>query len=90
MNYINRRRFFKASTAAVAVGVATVSQQVRATTADATGHADTIVTGANLLSMDPAVTNVTAMAVRGKRILAVGSDDDPHGLLARQLSMGCF
>ena len=80
MNYINRRRFFKASTAAVAVGVATVSQQARATTADATGHADTIVTGANLLSMDPAVTNVTAMAVRGKRILAVGSDDDIEDL----------
>jgi len=81
VTYINRRRFFKASTAAVAVGVATVGQQSRATTADATGHADTIVTGANLLSMDPAITNATAMAVRGKHILAVGSDDDIEDLV---------
>jgi len=43
---------------------------------DATGPADLIIKGANLLTMDSATTSATAIAVRGHHILAVGSDDD--------------
>ena len=64
MNHINRRRFFKASTAAVAAGMVSAPRGTSAATRDVTGPADLIVTGANLLSMDPATANATAMAVR--------------------------
>ena len=56
------------------------SRDTSAATRDSTGSADLIVTGANLLSMDPDIATVTAMAVRGKHILAVGSDDDIEDL----------
>lgn len=47
-----------------------------AATRDATGPADLIIKGANVLTMDPAISSATAIAVRGHHILAVGSDDD--------------
>jgi len=40
------------------------------------GAADLIVTGANMHCMDPGYVNGTAMAVRGERILAVGTDQE--------------
>jgi predicted amidohydrolase YtcJ len=43
---------------------------------DATGPADLIIKGANLLTMDLGIASATAIAVRGQHILAVGSDDD--------------
>ena len=80
MKNINRRRFFKTSAAVAAAGLVSGSRGVSAATRDATGPADLIVSGANLLSMDPDVHSATAMAVRGRHILAVGSDDDIENL----------
>ncbi len=40
------------------------------------GPADLIVLGGNLLTIDPAITNAEALAVRGEHLLAVGSSDD--------------
>ncbi len=76
MKKISRRRFFKTSTAAVGVGLIAGAPGPAAATRNATGSADLVVTGANLLSMDPNVSSATAIAVRGQHILAVGSDDD--------------
>ncbi len=42
----------------------------------ATGHADLIVTGANVLTMDPGQPRAEAIAVRGPWILAVGTDEE--------------
>ncbi|NOR36519.1 MAG: amidohydrolase family protein [Woeseiaceae bacterium] len=47
-----------------------------AATRDATGPADLIINGANLLTMDSDTASATAIAIRGQHILAVGSDDD--------------
>lgn len=47
------------------------------------GAPQLIVTGANLLTMDPNLTQATAFAVRGERILAVGKDSDILNLKAR-------
>jgi len=51
-----------------------------AATQDATGPADLIIKGANLLTMDPGIASATAIAVRGQHILAVGNDDDVSNL----------
>ena len=40
------------------------------------GAADLIVTGANMHCMDRDYVNASAMAVRGERILAVGTDQE--------------
>ena len=76
MKKISRRRFFKTSTAAVGVGLVACTPGPAGAPRNATGSADLVVTGANLLSMDPNVSSATAIAVRGQHILAVGSDDD--------------
>ena len=76
MKKISRRRFFKTSTAAVGVGLIAGAPGPAAATRNATGPADLVVMGANLLSMDPNVSSATAIAMRGQHILAVGSDDD--------------
>lgn len=47
------------------------------------GAPQLIVTGANLLTMDPNLTQATAFAVRGERILAVGKDSDILNLKAQ-------
>jgi len=47
-----------------------------AATRDATGPADLIIKGSNLLTMDSDITSASAIAIRGQHILAVGSDDD--------------
>jgi len=51
-----------------------------AASTDATGPADLVIRGARLLTMDPAIPSATAIAIRGERILAVGSDDDVMNL----------
>jgi len=80
MKEINRRRFFRTSAAVAAAGLAAGGRGAAAATRDATGSADLIVTGANLLSMDPNISSATAMAVRGQHILAVGSNEDIESL----------
>src|SRR5210317_1569216 len=74
MTNISRRRFFGSAAAAASLGV--VPGTSLAATRDATGPADLIIRGANVLSMDPALPAATAVAVRGEHILAVGSDAD--------------
>ena len=76
MNKISRRTFF--GTAALPVGAALASGAAQANAA--TGPADMIVTGANVLTMDPAMPTADAIAIRGDRILAVGSGDDIDAL----------
>ncbi len=78
MTRISRRRFFGSAAAAASLGV--VPGGTSAATRDATGHADLIIQGANVLTMDPAIPSATAIAVRGQHILAVGSDDDVSNL----------
>ncbi|MDX1508378.1 MAG: amidohydrolase [Woeseiaceae bacterium] len=69
------RRGFLAGTAALAAGSAWTGR-ASAAVRDATGPAELIITGANVLTMDAANPAATAIAVRGSHILAVGSDDD--------------
>ena len=74
MSGISRRRFLGSSAAApfgVALGSAALAQG-RAST----GGADLVITGGNVLTMDTDNPVARAIAVRGDRILAVGSDDD--------------
>lgn len=71
---ISRRRFF--GSAAVAASLGFVPGAASASTRDATGPADLIISGANVITMDPAFPSATAVAVRGQHILAVGSDND--------------
>jgi len=80
MKNIDRRRFFKTSAAVAAAGLVASGRSATAAAREATGSADLIVTGANLLSMDPDISSATAMAVRGQHILAVGSNDDIENL----------
>ena len=74
MTDISRRRFFGSAAAAASLGI--VPGTSLAATRDATGTADLIITGANVITMDPEVPTATAVAVRGQHILAVGDDDD--------------
>jgi predicted amidohydrolase YtcJ len=69
------RRHFLGSGAAVA-SFGAFASHAHGATRDATGPADLIITGANVISMDPAIPSATAVAVRGQHILAVGSDSD--------------
>ena len=67
---INRRRVLKSLPAVFAMPGLAIGSAGRF------GHPDLIITGAKLHTMDPAFDNATALAVRGDRILAVGSDTD--------------
>ena len=71
---LSRRHFIGSAAAAASLGV--MPGNVSAATRDATGAADLIISGANLLTMDSDFASATAIAVRGQHILAVGSDDD--------------
>jgi len=73
MTQLSRRQLL-GSAAAASLGV--LPGSALAATEDATGPADLIIKGANVLTMDPAFPSATAVAVRGQHILAVGSDDD--------------
>jgi predicted amidohydrolase YtcJ len=74
MSSISRRRFLGTSAAApFGIGLASAANgQER----PPTGHADLIITGGRVLTMDPDNPVAEAVAVRGDRILAVGSNDD--------------
>jgi len=74
MSDISRRAFFGSVAAAASLGI--VPRNAPAATSHATGPADLIISGANILTMDPAHPTASAIAVRGQHILAVGSDDD--------------
>ena len=52
-------------------------------TRTATGPADLIIEGANVITMDPDMPTASAVAVRGQHLLAVGSDDDVMNLKGR-------
>lgn len=75
MSRINRRRFAK--------GLATASLGVAArplVAASTWGKADLVVLGDTLYTMDPDYAEATAFAVRGNRILAVGSVEEIRAL----------
>ncbi len=74
MTKLSRRQFLGTSAALASTGA--VGASAAAAVQDATGPADLIIKGANVLTMDPAAPSATAVAVRGRHILAVGSDDD--------------
>ena len=74
MNKLSRRRFF--ATGALPFGISAGLSGQRAEANDALGHADMVVTGANIVTMDSAMPSAEALAVRGDRFLAVGSDED--------------
>lgn len=80
MTGISRRGFFGSAAAATSLGF--VPTGTSAAMRDATGPADLVITGARLLTMDPQLPTASAIAVRGRHILAVGSDDDISGLTA--------
>jgi len=73
MSKTTRRGFLKTS-AVLPFGLGLASRPARAM--PATGPATLIVTGANVLTMNPAMPRAAAIAVRGERILAVGGNDD--------------
>lgn len=81
MTITNRRRFLSASAAVPFAAAALSTGEARAN--DALGKADTIVTGGNVLTMDTANPRAEALAVRGERILAVGSCADIEALAGR-------
>lgn len=74
MNGFSRRQFLGSS--AAVVSAAAIAGDASATVQDATGPADLIIKGANLLTMDSDISSASAIAVRGQHILAVGSDSD--------------
>ena len=78
MTRISRRQLLGSAAAAASLGV--MPGKASAATQDATGPADLIIKGANLLTMDPGSASATAIAVRGQHILAVGNDDDVSNL----------
>ena len=78
MTEINRRRFLGGAAAMVPLGMMVRPRPATAATAGV--RADTIVTGGNLITMDPNQPSAEAMAIRGEHILAVGSNDDIRNL----------
>jgi hypothetical protein len=72
------RRFFLAAAAAGVPGVSSAAvrrDHAGACVAEPSGAADAIVTGARVLTMDPALPRAEALAWRSERILAVGTAD---------------
>ena len=76
MNRISRRKFVGGAASAVPIGAGAAFSAPAARANEATGGADLVVTGAKILTMDPALPRAEALAVRGDRLLAVGSSDD--------------
>ena len=74
MSRISRRKFL-GSSAALPLGLAGAAT-AEAQGLPATGMASTIVTGANIYTMVYDNPKAEAIAVRGRRILAVGTDDE--------------
>ena len=84
MTKLSRRQLLGS---AAVVSLSALPGSTLAATRDATGPADLIITGANVLTMDPAIPSATAVAVRGQHILAVGSDDDISNLKGANTEM---
>jgi len=82
---VSRRAFLGTTAAATSLGM--LSGSAQADTTDATGPADLIISGANILTMDPALPSASAIAVRGRHILAVGNDDDVLNLKGRNTEL---
>jgi len=74
MNRLSRRQFLGSVAAVGSAGG--IAGAASASVQSASGPADLIIKGANVLTMDPAIGSATAIAVRGQHILAVGNDDD--------------
>lgn len=74
MTALSRRAFLGSTAAAASLGV--LPGDAPAAIKEATGPADLIIKGANVLTMDPGTKSASAIAVRGQHILAVGGDDD--------------
>ena len=74
MNRLSRRQFLGSAAGVASTG--SIAGAASASVQSASGPADLIIKGANVLTMDPAIGSATAIAVRGQHILAVGNDDD--------------
>ncbi|MGI9203787.1 MAG: amidohydrolase, partial [Woeseiaceae bacterium] len=74
MSGVSRRKFL-GSSAALPLGLG-LAGGVAAQSGTLTGSADMIITGANVLTMDYDQPVAQAIAVRGSRILAVGSNEE--------------
>ncbi len=78
MSNFTRRKFLGSSVALpLGLGIATESS---AQMTPATGLADTIVTGARVLTMNSQQPTAEALAIQGDRILAVGTNEEILGL----------
>lgn len=74
MSFSRRRFLAAAATALPATAAIAVRRDSEGARVDgASGRADTVITGATVHTMDPTLTGVEAVALRGDRILAVGS-----------------
>lgn len=85
MTGFTRRKFF--GSAAAVASASMLGRDSSASLRDATGAADLIIHGANILTMDPAMPSATAIAVRGQHIIAVGSDDDVLNLKGKNTEL---
>ncbi len=74
MSGISRRKFL-GSSAALPLGLG-LTGRAAAQSGTLTGSADMIITGANVLTMDYDQSVAQAIAIRGNRILAVGSNEE--------------
>ena len=74
MKQFSRRKFL-GSSAALPLGVG-LSGAATAQEGSLAGGATMVVTGANVITMDTNMPSAQAIAIRGDRILAVGSDND--------------
>ena len=72
---VSRRHFVKAA------ALAGVSFPFAACANQAVGQADLVVEGGTFLPMDPSLTQVDAMAIRGDRIIAIGRTQDTEALV---------
>ena len=77
---ITRRNFLGSSAAVVPVGFAAALPSAYAAVTSTGDRADMIVTGGRVLTMDPAAPRASAMAVRGDRLLAIGTDEEIESL----------
>jgi hypothetical protein len=78
MSKFSRRRFL-GSSAALPLGVG-LAGSAAAQSMPSSGSASMIITGGKVLTMDPASPVVEAVAIRGDRILAVGSNAEIQSL----------
>ena len=76
---LTRRKFIQSSSI-VPLGLAMSPTPRLSSARDASDKADTIITGGNILTMDTALPRAEAMAISGRHILAVGSEDDIRNL----------